>query len=63
MLNQDDLSEIDAQSENRSMSYAKPGALQNNLMGTVTSEKFKQHQMQNSIGFQTKNMLDQMSDI
>ena len=28
LLNRDDLSEIDAQSEARSMSYTKPGALQ-----------------------------------
>jgi len=34
LLNRDDLSEIDAQSDTRSMSYTKPGPQQQNLMGS-----------------------------
>ena len=56
MLARDDLSEIDAQSDLKSMSVSKHGALQNNLMSTGNSYK-----MSNS-GYGAKNMLNELSD-
>jgi len=40
------------------MSYTKPGALQQNLMGS--SQSFKQNPMQSSVGYQAKNMLGEL---
>lgn len=41
--------------------YGKPGILQNNLMGTHTSDKFKE-QSKLSSGFGAKNMLGELSE-